>query len=81
MKSYSKSKLTAALCGAFLFSAGAQAWAGPMSIAVPQAEEGLAPLVAQAKHYPAPAGKKCLKWTRRWHSSLGMGHKRCVHWE
>lgn len=81
MRGNIKAKLTAALCGAFLFGATVPGWSGPMNVAIPQGETGLAPLVAQAKHYPAPAGKKCLKWTRRWHSSLGMGHKRCVHWQ
>ena len=79
MKGFNKAKFAAALCGAFLFGGGA--WAGPMSAAIPQSKEGLAPLVAQARQYPPPAGKTCLKWTRRWHSSLGMGHRRCVHWK
>ncbi len=36
-------------------------------------------LVQQVSH-GAPAGARCVKWTRRWNTRHGFGHRRCVHW-
>lgn len=80
MSTKKKIGLTGAACAAFLLAAAAPASAGPLGGGIPQDEAGAGSLIAQAKHYGPPPGKKCVKWTRRWHSSLGMGHLRCIHW-
>jgi len=67
-----------ASCGA-LFLAAAPVSAGPLTVAVPQGR-GPMSLYQEVRHYGPPPGKQCLKWTRRFHPSLGYGHKRCVHW-
>ncbi|MCX7900308.1 MAG: hypothetical protein N2444_09550 [Methylocystis sp.] len=59
--------------------AAASASAGPMSVAIAPGVESS--ITQAAKRYDPPPGKHCIKWTRRYHSSLGFGHKRCVHWQ
>jgi hypothetical protein len=76
---YSLKGVLAALCGAF-FLAAIPASAGPMSIGAPQ-EIGPSPLVSQVTHFGPPPGKTCIKWTRRFNSAHGFGHRRCIHWK
>lgn len=68
-----------ALCGAFFLAAAAPVSAGPLSVAIPQ-ESGPSSLVQEAHHFGPPPGKQCIKWTRRFNSRHGYGHRRCVHW-
>lgn len=68
------------ICGAFSIVAAAPVAAGPLNVAVPP-DAGFGSLAQEARHYNAPPGKQCIKWTRRYHPSLGFGHKRCVHWK
>ena len=79
MRKNYKAPLFGVLCGAFLFAMTASSSAGPLSAAVPQEDGGSTSLIQQAKHGPPP-GTKCMKWTRRWNSSHGFGHRRCVQW-
>lgn len=34
----------------------------------------------QQVSHGAPAGARCIKWTRRWNFRHGFGHRRCVQW-
>jgi len=34
----------------------------------------------QTVSHPTPAGARCVKWTRRWNTRHGVGHRRCVQW-
>ncbi len=34
----------------------------------------------QLAAHGAPAGKRCIEWTRRWNTRHGVGHRRCVRW-
>ncbi len=68
------------LClGAFgvAFSATVAA-AAPVSVIPPKDAVALA---ATTVKYGPPPGKECIKWTRRFSSSHGFGHRRCVHWK
>lgn len=80
MRKNFRAPLFGALCGAFLFAATAPGSAAPLSVASPNEDGVSASLLLQLARYNAPAGKKCLKWTRRWSPSLGFGRRRCVHW-
>jgi hypothetical protein len=73
------SALLGAVCGAF-FLAAAPVSAGPLSVAIPQ-ESGYASLFQEVTHFGPPPGKQCIKWTRRFNSRHGYGHRRCVHWK
>ncbi len=80
MRRHLKTILFGALCGAFFFAATAPGSAGPLSVAVPQlgAESSILRILHQ---YGLPPGKQCIKWTRRFSSTHGFGHRRCVHWK
>lgn len=68
-----------ALCGTLLFAApyGAAAFSG----GIDPSASGLStiPAVEQIAA-TVPAGKRCVKWTRRWNTRHGFGHRRCVQW-
>jgi hypothetical protein len=67
------------VCGMFFF-ASAPVSAAPLSVSVPP-EIGSASLFQEVSHFGPPPGKQCLKWTRRFNSRHGYGHRRCVHWK
>lgn len=82
-----KTALFGALCGAFFFAATTSVSAGPMRPSLPPEDFGSTSFVQKvarfrsgAAHHP-PEGKRCLKWTRRFSSTHGMGQLRCVHWK
>lgn len=72
------------ICAAWLAVFGASffivapASAAPSVVAAPAVET---PFTLAAGKYGPPGGKHCVKWTRRYHSSLGFGHRRCIHWK
>lgn len=79
MVKLTSSALLGAICGAFFFAV-APVSAGPLSIAIPQ-DGGSARLLHEVSHFGPPPGKQCIKWTRRFNSRHGYGHRRCVHWK
>ncbi len=80
MRTFLKVPSLLVVVGAFFLGAPASGTAGPMGSAYPL-QDGLSPLVQKVKHYGPPAGKKCLKWARRYSSTHGFGHRRCVQWK
>jgi hypothetical protein len=75
-----KAPLLNAVIGAlFLIAPTSEATA--LSAATDLSEQGASPssLVQQVSH-GAPAGTRCMKWTRRWNTRHGFGHRRCVQW-
>lgn len=54
----------------------------PEAVALPAAvdHDALAPSLVQQISHGAPAGARCIKWTRRWNTRHGFGHRRCVQW-
>ncbi len=75
-----KTALFGALCGAF-FVATTPGSAGPMRPSLPPENFGSTSLVQKVARHNPPEGKQCLKWTRRYSSTHGMGQLRCVHWK
>jgi hypothetical protein len=75
-----KAPLFASVCGALLLVA-TPSISAVLSGAADLREEGASTssLVQQVSH-GAPAGKRCVKWTRRWNTRHGVGHRRCVQW-
>ena len=69
-----------AVCAAFLLAAATPVSAGPLNVDLPR-ENALSSLVQQLSHFGPPPGKQCIKWTRRFNSRHGYGHRRCVHWK
>jgi hypothetical protein len=76
-----KTALFGALCGTFFFAATMPGWAGPMHPPLPPEDFGSTSFVQKVARYNPPEGKQCLKWTRRYSSTHGMGQLRCVHWK
>lgn len=70
-----------AMCGIFFFAATATGSAGPLSALIPHESFGSTSLVQKVARYTPPAGKHCIKWTRRFNSAHGFGRLRCVHWK
>lgn len=79
MVRYLKLSAFGALCGAALFAApfGAAAFSGGADSSPASVSE--IPAIQQVAA-TAPAGKRCVKWTRRWNNRHGFGHRRCVQW-
>ncbi len=73
-----KSLLSAASFGALLLVAPAS-HAAALSGASNLTDGALASSLVQQVH-AAPAGAQCIKWTRRWNTRHGFGHRRCVQW-
>jgi hypothetical protein len=76
--SFLKASLLGAACSALLFSA-TPSNAAALSSADDLGKTSALPLVQQISH-GAPAGARCVKWTRRWNTRHGVGHRRCVQW-
>lgn len=79
-----KTGLFGALCGAFVVAAAMPGLAGPIPLSPEDFGstsfvQKAARLRPGAAHHP-PEGKRCLKWTRRFSSTHGLGQLRCVHW-
>jgi hypothetical protein len=70
--------LMSAVCGGFVLAAATCASAAPLAVAIPQQD---ASLVQSVRHFGPPPGKECVKWTRRFNSAHGFGHRRCIHWK
>lgn len=64
-------------CGALFLMTPASA--APLNVTAPL--DGSSSIIQIVDKYGPPPGKKCLKWTRRYHPSLGFGHRRCVQWK
>jgi hypothetical protein len=77
MLNHIKKGIFSVACGAFLLGAPLEASAAP-NLYIPQGVAGPVSFVQQS-HYHGPH-KTCLKWTRRWNTRHGVGHRRCVHW-
>jgi hypothetical protein len=82
-----KTALFGALCGAFFFAAAPSVSAGPMPSSLSPEDFGSTSFVQKAGRirpgatiHP-PEGKQCIKWTRRFSSTHGLGQRRCVHWK
>jgi hypothetical protein len=67
--------------GATLLFAAAPASAAMLSDSAAVDGYGVASssLVQKISH-TTPAGARCVKWTRRWNTRHGVGHRRCVQW-
>jgi hypothetical protein len=76
MRKNIKIALFGAACGALLLASTASHSTVLSGVANPGASA--IPFTQQAAF--DPASNKCLKWTRRWNSRHGYGHRRCVHW-
>jgi hypothetical protein len=75
-----KTYLFAAAC-ASLFFASAPSGAAVLSTAAdPNVEEAFASSFVQTTTMHAPAGKRCIKWTRTWNRRHGVARRRCVQW-
>jgi hypothetical protein len=64
-------------CASMLFAA-APASAAALSNPAALDEVASASSLVQTVHHTTPAGATCVKWTRRWNTSHGVGHRRCV---
>ncbi|WP_424363259.1 hypothetical protein [Methylocystis parvus] len=73
-----KSLLSIASFGALLLVAP-PSHAAALSGASNLTSDALTSSLVQQVH-AAPAGAKCIKWTRRWNTRHGFGHRRCVQW-
>jgi hypothetical protein len=69
-----------AVFGAIFLAAAAPSSAGPLSMDI-SPESELTAMILQTSHFGPPPGKQCIKWTRRFNSRHGYGHRRCVHWK
>lgn len=75
-----KTYLLAAAC-ASLFLASAPSGAAVLSTAADRnVDEAFASSFVQQTKMHAPAGKRCLKWTRTWNTRHGVARRRCVQW-
>jgi len=77
VKLHLKTSLLVAACGAFFFVVN-PSHSAVLSSAAQLDDAGASSLVQQV--HAAPAGARCIKWTRRWNTRHGFGHRRCVQW-
>lgn len=66
-------------CASLLFGA-APASAVMLSDSAALDERATASSLIQTVSHTTPAGARCVKWTRRWNTRHGVGHRRCVQW-
>jgi hypothetical protein len=66
--------------GATLLFAAAPASAAMPSDFAPVTGDGASSSLVQKISHTVPAGARCVKWTRRWNTRHGFGHRRCVQW-
>lgn len=78
MRSLSRMVVYCAVGGAMLFASTASDATILSGLSGESAGVSAPPLVQQATHIPA--GSRCIKWTRRWNTRHGFGHRRCVQW-
>ena len=72
--------LIGVLCAAFLATA-LPAEASPLSSgAAIDVQASSATSLLQEAAFGPPAGRRCIKWTRRWNPRHGIGVRRCVQW-
>jgi hypothetical protein len=76
MKPSLKASLFGAACGMLLFAVPSEAGTLPSGVS----QEDVATLSQVTLTHAAPAGARCIKWTRRWNTRHGVGHRRCVQW-
>jgi len=81
-----KTALFGTLCGAFFFAAGSSVSAGPMPSSLSEGFGSTSFVQKAGRIRPGaavhpPEGKRCIKWTRRFSSTHGLGQRRCVHWK
>ncbi len=74
-----KASLFGAVCGMLLFAGPSSA--GVVPSGVTPDENGVSAFsLTQQVSRQTPAGARCVKWTRRWNTRHGFGHRRCVQW-
>jgi hypothetical protein len=73
-----KASIFGVACSAFLLI-GTASQAAVLSGVADLNEVAVFPMTQQV-HHTTPAGAKCVKWTRRWNTRHGFGHRRCVQW-
>jgi hypothetical protein len=78
MRLHVKASIFGAVCGAFILM-GAASQAAALSGVADLNEVSALPMIQQV-HHTTPAGAQCIKWTRRWNTRHGVGHRRCVQW-
>ena len=78
MSKYFKGPLFGSICGLLLLSA-TPSDAVALSGVADLNEVSSVPQVLQVSH-GVPTGARCVKWTRRWNTRHGVGHRRCVQW-
>jgi hypothetical protein len=69
-----------AFCGALLFAAAPANAAALSSPADLRDGVAAASMPIETVSHGAPAGARCVKWTRRWNTRHGFGHRRCIQW-
>ncbi len=75
-----KLALFGGVCAVLLF-ASTSSISAAVSMSAPLGGEALSlSSSAQKTAFEAPAGKRCIKWTRRWNTRHGFGRRRCVQW-
>ncbi len=75
-----KAALFGALCGGLLIAASPSNSAVLSNAADLRADRVSASSLVEQVAHGAPAGSRCVKWTRRWNTRHGFGHRRCVQW-
>lgn len=71
-----KTSFFGAACGLLLFAAPSQAGTLPSGVS----QESIATTSQLTLVHAAPAGARCVKWTRRYNMRHGFAHRRCVQW-
>jgi hypothetical protein len=77
MRAYCKASMFGAACGTLLFLAT------PSNSAVitsPVTDKALSDFSSVQKVSHTTQTGQCIKWTRRWNTRHGFGHRRCVQW-
>lgn len=69
--------LFGAAVGVLLFAAPSVAGTLPSGVT----SNSVATLSQATLVHATPAGARCVKWTRRWNTRHGFGHRRCVQWK
>lgn len=77
MRHYLRASLFGGVCGTLLLVAAPSSSAVVTSAGVDKVLSDSSGLQT-ASH--TTEAKQCVKWTRRWNTRHGFGHRRCVQW-
>ena len=80
MRLHIKTHFIAAACASLLFASSPSGAAVLSTAADPNVSEAFASSFLQKTTMHAPAGSKCVKWTRTWNRRHGVARRRCVQW-